>query len=390
MEAGFFVGETKLADICIVNTCSVTDLADKKSRQAISQIKKQNPNIKVVVTGCGAKAEKVWPEVALWIPNKDKEKVLEIIQKQYFLKAIDNSEPDNSNFILKSKFKNLNSGIRTRALLKIQDGCNNFCAYCIVPHLRGREVSFPVGDVLKEAKKLEQLGYKELVLTGVNVGKYSQKYGTTELDLTGLIKLILTETSFPRIRLSSINPQDVSEEMVTLWSNEPRLCKHFHLSLQSGSNKILKEMGRPYSAEYYLTLCKKIIQKMPTCAITTDVIVGFPGENDKAFQESIELVMKAKLAKLHVFRYSKRKGTRAAASNEQVIDSTKKERSKMLIELGKKLEKEFRSRFIGKELEVLFEEEKDGIWYGLTDNYLRVGYKSSENLENCIRAVELK
>lgn len=371
MSAGFLVSELVRADICIINSCSVTMVADRKTHQAIRKLIKENPGLKIVVIGCGAEVAKNYPEVDLWIPNEKKKNTFKIVSEKYKIKSTE------ENIETKSR--------RTRALLKIQDGCNNFCAYCIVPILRGREVSVPADEVIREAKKLEKMGYLELVLSGVNVGKYKDN----ELDLVGLIYKLLKETGFPRIRLSSVNPQDITDELIDLWATEPRLCRHWHLSLQSGTTNVLKKMCRPYTAEQYLLLCKKVTQKIPEMAITTDIIVGFPGETDEDFAETCEFARKVGLAKLHVFRYSKRAGTRAERMENQVQDSAKTARSKELIFIGKELEKGFKKRFIGKEMKVLFEEKRGDFWYGLTSNYIRVKYPSKENLQNKLKSIVL-
>lgn len=377
MEDGFFITEPESADLCIVNTCSVTNLADVKSHRAIKQLKSKNIKLKIVAVGCGANADKAYPEVELWIANLNKARTLQIIKEHYKADTLKNGKIE------------ANTG-RTRALLKIQDGCNNFCAYCIIPYLRGREVSVDLENVIKEATKLEGLGYKELVLTGVNVGKFS----SNENNLTNLISALLKDTNFPRIRLSSINPQDITEEMIELWAKEPRLCNHFHLSLQSGSTSVLKRMGRPYSAQFYYSLVRKIKKRIPEIAITTDVIVGFPGETEDEFKETLGFVNKVKFAKLHVFRYSKRSGTRAESMPEQIPESIKTVRSNLLLRAGERLEKEFKNRFIGRKMEVLFEEKKacpaaDGgdFWYGLTDNYIKVKYPSKQSLSNQIQEI---
>jgi threonylcarbamoyladenosine tRNA methylthiotransferase MtaB len=394
METGLLVADPKSADICIVNTCSVTAMADKKSHQAIRSLKKNNPKLKLVVIGCGAEAARGIEGVDFIVPNKDKDKAFQIISSKYLNSKSqitnDNRGAENLKAIQASKTDS-GSG-RTRALLKIQDGCNNFCAYCIVPHLRGREVSVPAEEVIREAKKLRKMGYQELVLSGVNVGKYD----SNGLNLTGLIAQILKATDFPRIRLSSINPQDITGEMINLWAGEPRLCRHFHLSLQSGCTMVLKRMGRPYTAEEYLDLSTKIVQRIPEMAITTDVIVGFPGETEKEFKDTESFIKKAPLAKLHVFRYSKRAGTRAAVAPDQVSPDLKKSRSTSLLRSSEVLEKKFKERFLGQEVEVLFEEKKRAsengevpYWYGLTSNYIRVKYQSNEDLENKFKTVKL-
>jgi threonylcarbamoyladenosine tRNA methylthiotransferase MtaB len=391
LEAGFMITEPKNADLIIINTCSVTTLADKKSRQAIRKLKNENCKLKIVVIGCGAEAAKDMPEVDLIIPNKDKVKVLKIVSRHLNI--------DLSDYALYSIPHTQCSHPRTRALLKVQDGCNNFCTYCIIPHLRGREVSVPASKVLEEAKKMEKLGYKELVISGVNVGKYkystdnekliSQIQNNKNIQLVDLIRLILEETDFPRIRLSSINPQDITDELIGLWVNEERLCRHFHLSLQSGSDTVLKRMGRPYSVHKYYSVVKKITQKIKDVAITTDIIVGFPGETEEEFQETCDFVNKVGFSRIHVFPYSKRGGTRAALMNNQVDQETKKQKSKTLREIGDNLRRTSLKQFREVPIEVLFEEKKGDYWYGLTSNYIKVRHKSKQNLTNTIKTIKL-
>lgn len=391
LEAGFMITEPSSADLVIVNTCSVTALADKKSRQAIRKLKNENCKLKIVVIGCGAKAAKDMPEVDLVIPNKDKDKVLKIILRHLNI--------DLSDYALYPIPNTQYSQSRTRALLKVQDGCNNFCTYCIVPHLRGQEVSISADKLVKEAKKLEKMGHKELVISGVNVGKYeystdngkliSQSQDNKTIKLVDLIRLILNETDFPRIRLSSINPQDITDELIELWATEERLCRHFHLSLQSGSDTVLKRMGRPYYAHKYYSVVKKITQKIWDVAITTDIIVGFPGETDEEFQETCDFVNKVGFSKIHVFPYSKRKGTRATLMINQVDQETKKQRAKALRQIGANLRRTSLKQFREVPFEVLFEERKGDYWYGLTSNYIKVSHKSNQNLTNTIKTIKL-
>lgn len=377
MERGFLVSDPGHADLCIINTCSVTALADKKSRQAIRKLKSLNPQAKIIVTGCGANEAENLVGVDLIISNKDKNNTVEKIINKFQIK--DYQTGDRPPVAIK---------YRTRALLKIQDGCNNFCAYCIVPFLRGRETSIPVSTVLSEAKKLDRLGYKELVVSGVNIGRYGMDgYGT---NLKELLEKIIVATDFKRIRLSSINPQDVSDDLINLWASQPRLARHLHLSLQSGCPSVLTRMGRPYSAQAYFDLVEKIRHKIPAIAVTTDVIVGFPGETDQEFLETVQFVKKAMLAKIHVFRYSNRAGTKAARMLSQVSPEIKKERARLLTQVSKQLEGEFKSNSLGKPAEVLFEEQKNGYWYGLTSNYIRVKYQSDDDLYNKLESVEIK
>lgn len=377
MERGFLVSDPGHADLCIINTCSVTALADKKSRQAIRRLRSLNPQAKIIVTGCGANEAENLAGVDLIISNKDKNNTVEKIINKFQIK--DYQTGDKLPVAIK---------YRTRALLKIQDGCNNFCAYCIVPFLRGRETSIPVSTVLSEAKKLDRLGHKELVVSGVNIGRYGMDgYGT---NLKELLEKIIVATDFKRIRLSSINPQDVSDDLINLWASQPRLARHLHLSLQSGCPSVLTRMGRPYSAQAYFDLVEKIRHKIPEIAVTTDVIVGFPGETDQEFLETVQFVKKAMLAKIHVFRYSNRAGTKAARMLSQVSPEIKKERARLLTQVSKQLEGEFKSNSLGKPAEVLFEEQKNGYWYGLTSNYIRVKYQSDDDLYNKLKSVEIK
>lgn len=386
MESGFLISNPETADFCIVNTCSVTAIADRKSRKVIQKLKIKNKELKIIAIGCSVEKAKDIPEVKLSIPNERKSEALKEIIKKFNI----NNSNLNNNYELKIKNS---ASKRTRALLKIQDGCNNFCAYCIVPFLRGREVSVDSKEVIVEAKKLKTMSFQELVLSGVNVGKYD----SNELNLTKIIEKLLSETGFKRIRLSSINPQDITDDLIQLWKRNERLCRHFHLSLQSGSTSVLKRMGRPYTAKEYQQLSTKIIHEIPDMAITTDVIVGFPGETEEEFAETCEFVKKANLAKLHVFPYSERSGTKAARMPEQVSAEVKKLRASKLRVIGKELEKEFKSKFIGKNIEVLFEEKKparigqggDGDWYGLTSNYIRIKYQSKEDLENQFKIIRL-
>ena len=412
LEAGFFVSNAANSDILIVNTCSVTALADKKSRQAIRRIKKQNPHIAIIVIGCGALLAKDLSEVSMIIPNGKKDKVFDILIREFELKSDFSKKTKNiPPYSYETSPNQENFKDRTRALLKVQDGCNNFCAFCIVPSLRGRERSFSLEEVIKEAKKLERLGYKELVITGVNVGKYRYSIGSKknqkmalleireqdcsdnfllEVDLYLLIKALLKNTNFPRIRLSSINPQDINDKIISLWANEPRLSSYFHISLQSGSENILKRMKRPYTAQNYYSIVRKIIKKIPGIAITTDIIVGFPGESDQDFRETINFVKKVKFAKIHVFPFSSRAGTKAFYMKNHVAPSVIKERAKTLRLLGAGMREAFCLRFVNTDQEVLFEKKRGDYWYGLTSNYIKIRYKSEKDLRNKFTKIRIK
>jgi threonylcarbamoyladenosine tRNA methylthiotransferase MtaB len=373
MERGYFVADPADADILIVNTCSVTALADKKSRQAIRAAMSKNPSIKLVITGCGAGAKiSGASSPILTLNNKEKSNLIDRLESIGIIKM-----RNTAHSVAVSKK-------RTRALLKVQDGCNNFCTYCIVPYLRGREVSIPYGQIISEAKKLDDLGYKEIVISGVNVGKYglglNDKSGHKTLEdvLSGILK----ETGFMRIRLSSVNPQDITDGLTLLWAKEPRLARHFHLSLQSGSTAVLKRMGRPYTAQEYYSKITKIRSMVPDMAFTTDVIVGFPGETDKEYKETLEFVNKIGFAKVHVFRYSDREGTKASKMHDKVSEDIKRLRAERLTKLTDKLHTKFVQEHIGQKTGVIFESEKGNFWVGLTSDYAKVKARSKKDLFN--------
>ncbi len=368
LAAGFVLTGAESADLGIINTCSVTALADKKSRQAIRRIRRKNKKMKLVVVGCGVEESRGLPEVDLFIPNEKKEKAFEITCGKKDVGAV------------------WDSGGRTRALLKIQDGCGRACAYCVVPRLRGKERSRPAAEVLREAGALDGAGYRELVLTGVNVGRYGKGLG---VGLFKLLERILAETGFFRIRLSSVNPVEVTDELIELWAAEPRLCRHFHLSLQSGSRAVLERMRRPYGPGEFLATVGKIREKLPEAAVTTDVIVGFPGETEAEFAETCDFVRKVGFSKLHVFCYSKRKGTEAAGMSGQVPESVKKDRARVLSGIGEGLRQAYAERFLGQKLKVLFEEKKGSSWVGLSSNYLRIRKRSKKDLRNKMELVEV-
>ena len=377
-EAGYeLVPGVAEADIYILNTCTVTHIADAKSRHRLRQAHRQNPGARLVATGCYAQR---LPEelariegVGLVVGNDDKPDLLQ------FLGAQAVSPPPSTQ---ESSF---GSSTRTRAFIKAQDGCSNCCAYCIVPLVRGREQSRPVGPVLAEINQRVASGVKEVVLTGTEVGSYHDDGA----GLSGLLERILGETDVVRLRLSSLQPPEISPELIQLWQDR-RLCPHFHLSLQSGSDSVLRRMKRRYSASDYQRAVSLVRAQVPEVAITTDVIVGFPGETDGEFAASYELCRRLGFARIHVFPYSPRPGTAAASMPDQVSARVKKERSLKMLALAEESALNFRRQFLGRVVPVLWE-QKDGkgIWSGLTDNYIRVYAKSSEDLTNKLLPVKL-
>jgi threonylcarbamoyladenosine tRNA methylthiotransferase MtaB len=361
------------ADVYVLNTCTVTHVADGKCRRLLKQARRRNPSALVVAIGCYAqRARRELSSI------KGVDLVLDNNQKMELLPRLEES---GYSVRLGASSK---ADFRTRAFVKIQDGCNNFCTYCIVPLVRGGEKSVPLGPVIEEVKDRVAEGYKEVVLTGTEIGAYNDN----EVGLKELLQRVLAETGVARLRLSSLQPQEVTPELIGLWRDE-RLCRHFHLSLQSGSDSVLKRMGRRYSTADYQRAVDLIRGVVPGVAITTDVIVGFPGETDEEFKESYDFCKQIQFARIHVFSYSPRPGTKAADMPGQVDDKVKRERSRRMLTLGRACLRNFRQEFLGKTLMVLWEKESGGVWSGLTDNYIRVYTKSDEDLTNQLVPVRL-
>lgn len=364
-----FVGEHKKADVCIVNTCTVTGVADHKSRLAINALRNISPHAKIIVFGCGPRVE----------PEKYKKLGVDFVAKKR-----EEVEKFLDCLIKKTDRAKSPALSRTRAVIKIQDGCNNFCTYCIIAQARGRQISYPLTRIMKEIKEKEQKGFCEIVLTGINIGSFRRG----KVDLADLIGKILNETKIPRIRLSSIEPQNFSDEFLRLLEN-PRFCKHFHMPLQSGCDKTLKRMNRRYDTKLYADVCKKIYKIHPDTAITTDIIVGFPCETVADHKESMAFVEKIGFAKLHVFPFSPRLGTPAAKMSGQIPENVKRLRADEFRKLGEKLRSEFIKSQLEREFDVLFEETKDGKTFaGWTSNYIKVKM-SGEKLTNKIIRVKL-
>ncbi len=381
VKAGYIlVPPSEKADICLLNSCTVTNIADRKARQALRNLREVSPGAVIIATGCYA--ERAPDElrriegVKYAFGNKEKTKLVErLVSLEPAL------VPDDAGRVLKAN-------LRTRAFISIQDGCSNFCAYCIVPYVRGKEKSRPAGEVTHEIKDLVNDGYKEVVLTGTEIGAYSFEGS----NLMRLVERILSETATLRLRLSSLQPQELTPELLGLW-RDPRLCRDFHISLQSGSDEVLKRMRRHYTTGEYRNAVSMIRSSAgggPEAAVTTDVIVGFPGETAAEFAESCDFSKEMRFARIHVFAYSPRPGTTAASMPAQIEGKIKKERSRQMLALSKESVKNFLAGFIGKTLTVLWEQvEGDEIWSGLTDNYIRVYIKSSDDLTNKLTDVKL-
>ena len=387
------------ADIYIVNTCTVTNIADRKSRQMLHKAKKMNPEAIVVAVGCYVQTgmEDVIQDsgVDLAIGNNKKKDLVPILEE--FLahreeeevrecpKTLDHTTIIDINHT--KEFENMRlkeTAEHTRAYIKIQDGCNQFCSYCIIPYARGRVRSRGESEILAEIRGLAQAVYKEVVLTGIHISSYGVDLG--EAALLSLVQAIHGIEGIERIRLGSLEPRIVTEEFAEELSKLPKLCPHFHLSLQSGCDETLKRMNRHYTTGEYYEKVELLRKKFEHPAITTDVIVGFPGETEEEFEITKAFLEKIKFYEMHVFKYSKRKGTRAAVMEHQVPDEIKAKRSSELLAMEQQDSKEYRSYYIGKEVEVLFEEEKilDGESYqvGHTKQYVKAAKATGEQLDN--------
>ncbi len=380
-EAGYrLVAPTDGADVYILNTCTVTHIADSKSRHQLRLAHRRNPDALVVATGCYA--EQARHELAqiegvdLVVGNEEKPHLLRLLRESGRLGNPAHTPGDSTGHPY--------DGFRTRAFIKVQDGCRNFCSYCIVPLVRGREKSLPADQVVAEVRHRLAQGYKEVVLTGVKIGAYNYN----GVNLKGLLEHILAETDVTRLRLSSLQPQEISPELIGLWRDR-RLCPHFHLSLQSGSNGVLSRMKRRYSVSDYEQSVSLIRSLVPEAAITTDIIVGFPGETDGEFEESYDFCQRLGFARIHVFPYSPRRGTEAAQFPHPVVSQIKKQRSQKMLALAQDSAQNFRRQFLGKVMPILWEKQSDGIWSGLTANYIKVYTKSDENLTNKLQTVKL-
>ncbi|MCI6553351.1 MAG: tRNA (N(6)-L-threonylcarbamoyladenosine(37)-C(2))-methylthiotransferase MtaB [Lachnospiraceae bacterium] len=387
------------ADIYIVNTCTVTNMADRKSRQMLHRARRLNPDAVVVAVGCYVQAgrEEVIKDqgVDLVIGNNRKKDLVPILE-EYLAGRGDKTLQDTTVIDIGStrEYENLQlkrTGGHTRAYIKIQDGCNQFCSYCIIPHVRGRVRSRSREDVLAEVRGLAGSGYREVVLTGIHISSYGVDQGAP--GLLSLVKSIHEIDGIERIRVGSLEPRIVTEEFAAELARLPGFCPHFHLSLQSGCDSTLKRMNRRYTAGEYYEKAELLRSVFGNPAITTDVITGFPGETEEEFEATRAFLEKIKFYEMHVFKYSRRKGTPAAVMENQVPDDIKTARSNILLEMGRKFSKEYRGCCIGSEAEVLFEEEKviDGRTFqvGHTMQYVKVARETDLPLANTIERVRV-
>lgn len=378
------------ADIYIINTCTVTNMADRKSRQMLHRAKKMNPEAIVVATGCYVQAQEENGEVDecidIIIGNNKKKDLIEILENHIEKSVIDINHTKEYEEMHLSK-----TAEHTRAYIKVQDGCNQFCTYCIIPFARGRVRSRVKEDVIREVTDLAENGYKEVVLTGIHLSSYG-----VDLENENLLSLILAVhqvEGIERIRLGSLEPRIITEEFTKTIAALPKMCPHFHLSLQSGCDETLRRMNRRYTSEEYYEKCQLLRKYFKNPALTTDVIVGFPGETEEEFEKSKAFVDKVDFYETHIFKYSKRQGTKAAVMENQVPEQVKSIRSTIMLEMDERKRDKYEAGFVGKEVEVLFEEEilKNGerFWVGHTKEYVKIALQTEENLQNQLANVRI-
>ena len=385
------------ADIYVINTCTVTNIADRKSRQMLHRARKMNPDAVVVAAGCyvQAQAEKqvIDPCIDIVLGNNKKQDLLTALQ------AYEEAHGDLREVIdinHTKEYENLHltkQGEHTRAYIKVQDGCNQFCSYCIIPYARGRVRSRAKEDVVAEVTDLAKNGYQEVVLTGIHLSSYGIDF-ENEDNLLSLIRAVHEIEGIKRIRLGSLEPRIITEEFVQAIAALPKMCPHFHLSLQSSCNETLKRMNRRYTSEEFYEKCEILRKYFEKPALTTEVIVGFPQETEEEFETTYEFLKKICFYETHIFKYSKREGTKAAVMQGQIPEQIKAKRSARLIELGEKNRRAYEESFLGKTVEVLVEEKSDvngkEMWTGHTKEYMKIALESEKNLQNCILNVQIK
>ena len=371
------------ADIYIVNTCTVTNVADRKSRQMLRRAKEFNPQSIVVACGCyaqvAAKELEEIPEVDLIIGNNEKNDIIQIVENHIAQKG---AEDLVSDVMYKLDYVELGTTTyteKTRAVIKVQDGCDRFCSYCLIPYARGHIRSRKIENVIEEIKKVVEEGINEVVITGIHIASYGRDFKDKNIGLIDLLEEINKIQGLHRIRLGSIEPTIITDEFVERLSKLDKICDHFHLSLQSGCTETLKRMNRRYTTEEFRAVTKRLRAKFPNAALTTDIIVGFPGETDEEFNITYEFLKEIAFYKMHIFKYSQRKGTKAAVMPNQIDGKVKEERSKKLIELSNENEYNYNKKYIGKQVEVLFEEREGEYLKGHTTNYIVVKHKTDKD-----------
>lgn len=388
-KAGYkIVKSDEKANIYIINTCTVTNMSDRKSRQMLRKVKEKNKDAIVVASGCYAQIakeelEKI-REIDLVLGNNEKVEIVKYIEK--FLK--NNLNLVKVEDVMQDKefveFGNVTYTEKTRAVIKVQDGCDRFCSYCIIPYARGRVRSRKPISVINEIQEIVKTGIQEVVITGIHIASYGKDF-KEEYRLIDLLEEINKIKGLKRIRLGSIEPLLINEEFIKRITKLEKVCHHFHLSLQSGCDETLKRMNRRYNTKEFEHITKLLRNAYKDVILTTDIIVGFPGETEEEFKKTYEFLKRIKFYKMHIFKYSQRKGTKADKMENQINGNIKEERSKKLIELSNSNEFQYNKSYIGKEIEILFEEEKNGTYKGHSKNYILAHYKTNENVENSIK-----
>lgn len=397
-QAGYqIVPFEEQADVYIINTCTVTNVADRKSRQMIHRARKKNPGAVIVAAGCYVQTKDTAgldADIDIVIGNNKKKEIARVLEDYFREKGAGAKKIERVDIGHTSEYEDLtvsHTAGHTRVFLKVQDGCNQFCSYCIIPYARGRVRSRSREEVVAEVRRLAERGYKEVVLTGIHLSSYGTDIGD---DLLSLILSVHQVEGICRIRLGSLEPGIITEEFARTLSECPKFCPHFHLSLQSGCDATLKRMNRRYDTAQYEEKCQILRKYFQDPALTTDVIVGFPGETEKEFEASRAFVDRINFYETHIFKYSRREGTRAAVMDGQVPDSVKTQRSALLLELGQKKQREYEEKLLGTAREVLMEESVvigGETWQvGHTKEYVKIGRKTEEDLSNQLVNVEIE
>lgn len=394
-ENGYEIVEIdNVSDICVVNTCTVTNMSDRKSRQALRKVKDKNKDAIIVATGCYAQSSKEelekMPEIDVVLGNEEKRDIVKYVEKYFEQNQKLTAVQDIS---VQKEFEDMGQISYTekiRAVIKVQDGCNQFCSYCIIPYARGRVRSRKIDSIIKEIEQIAQKGIKEVVITGIHIASYGKDF-KNKYGLIDLLEEINKIDGIQRIRLGSIEPLLITDDFVQRLSKLEKICEQFHLSLQSGCDETLKRMNRRYTIEQFIEIVHCLRKTYPDVNLTTDIIVGFPGETQEEFNKTYEFLEQIKFYKMHIFKYSQRKGTKAAQMPDQISPEVKEERSKKLINLSDKNECEYNKKYIGKQVEVLWEEEKNGVYKGHTKNYVLVEKHMDldKNIENTIGKVRI-
>lgn len=379
--------DNQMIDVYIINTCTVTSTSDQKSRQMIRQARRNHPSAIIVAMGCFVQThvEDAIKLADIVIGTKDKHRVYELVMEYIVTKNQINHVFDIANFTTYDEMKLDRLTTHTRGFVKIQDGCENFCSYCLIPYARGKIKSRNPENIISEIKKLVELGTKEVIISGINTGTYGQDLGN--IDLAKLIEKIMQETPLWRLRLSSIELMEVTDDLLNvLKTYSPRIAQHLHIPLQGGSDGVLTRMKRKYLTTDYLNLIHKIRNIFPDIAITTDCLAGFVGETEEEFEEAKTFIKKIKFADMHIFPYSRRKGTFADQMDGHLDPMIIKNRAKEMINIAKMMKEDYENKFIDKEFDILLERSKDDYWIGHTSNYLEVYCKANQrDLENTIK-----